>query len=115
MKKKETLFKNGVVIVLGLSLLLNIWVGWEWLNAPEYKIGILKKDLELSFDGAGRQQLIKMSKGLSVRNEMPRGLAGVGTFLPYRFSITIATDDPYLVDYSKPSRSTDVYTVGHLD
>lgn len=85
-----------------MSLLLNVAlacvVGVEKLSAPEDRVGVLTKNLEIgSFSGTAT--MFRLPKGLTVRDASPRFLAAIGQFEPYRFSIVITSEDESLINY----------------
>ena len=90
-------------IALVLSLLLNIYLGFDYLlwklNAPQDRRGILTKDVVVG-NFMGKNILFKIPKGITVRDESPQFLAAAGQFEPYRFSIVLTTQDEKVVNYS---------------
>jgi hypothetical protein len=93
-------------ILLFGSLLLNVallgWIGLDRFNAPSGRLGRLEKDITaVSIADRGRLPF-RLPKGLTVRDESPRGLAAAGMFEPYRFAIVITTEDEKVVNYGIP-------------
>lgn len=89
-------------VLFGTSVLLNVAlagvVALEKLNAPEDRIGVLTKDLEVgSFSGTAT--IFRLPKGLTVRDASPRFFAAVGQFEPHRFSIIITSENESVVNY----------------
>jgi len=100
-------------ILLIVSLIVNISVGIDLFNAPENKLGVLTKDVEvvMYFAGTDKKIIVSFPKGLTVKNESPRGFASISLFSPYRFSITIATGEDDLVDYSAKTLTDALYSI----
>jgi hypothetical protein len=95
---------------LSLSLILNVITLLDWFNAPEYKLGSLTRNVEMSISfSATQKQVITLPKGLTVRNATPRGFARISLLAPYRFSIYIADSEDDLVDYSKEPEMDELY------
>ncbi|MEX0271444.1 hypothetical protein AB3R30_20115 [Leptolyngbyaceae cyanobacterium UHCC 1019] len=93
--------------VLCISLLLNFLVLLNSCNSPEYKFGVLERDVPVVlYTISGKKVLLTLPKGLTVRNETPEGLARISLLAPYRFSVQIADGEDDLVDYSRSGRST---------
>jgi hypothetical protein len=99
-----------LTVLLGISMALNLLAWVDWSNAPEYKIGTLKKDVEVSVVFSSvEKQVIVLPKGLAVRNATPRGLARISLIAPYRFSIYIADGEDDLVDYLQEPKMDELY------
>lgn len=95
-----------LVLILIVSLIFNLrYVFKEW-NAPDYKIGTLRRDIKVSVYQTGTDdEEILLPQGLIVENRSPEGIPRIGQFEPERFSITITSDDPNLVnDSSKAAK-----------
>ena len=94
--------------ILGISILGNIVLGllllWINLNTPSNELGRLEKDIEVGVFMSD-STLLKLPRGLTVRNASERGLAAAGQFENERFSIVITSDDPDLVNYDLPKDS----------
>ena len=94
--------------ILGISIFGNIILGlillWINLNSPSNELGRLEKEVEIGVFMTD-STLLKLPKGLTVRNASERGLAAAGQFENERFSIVITSDDPYLVNYDLPKDS----------
>jgi hypothetical protein len=93
-------------VILAASLVLNVvFAGWLLLdrfNSPSGRLGRLEKDITAG-SIVDRQRIpFRLPKGLTVRDESPRGVAGIGMFEPYRFAVVITTDDSGAVNYSIP-------------
>jgi hypothetical protein len=93
------------LVLLCFSLLLNFLFLLNGINNPEYKFGVLTKDIPIVLRPIeGEQVIVILPKGLTVRNETPRGVAGVSLLAPYRFSVQIADGEDNLVNYSQNGR-----------
>ena len=103
-------------LVLAASVLLNLlllgYLALDRFNSPSRKLGILTRDIAAASIVDTGHIPFSLPKGLTVRDESPRGLAAAGMFEPYRFSIVITTDDPEAVSYAEASR--DLNQVGEL-
>lgn len=98
--------------ILGISFTVNIIFGlillWDNMNSPSYELGRLEKDIEIGVFMTD-STLLKLPRGLTVRNASERGLAAAGQFENERFSIVITSDDPDLVNYNLPRDSLQQY------
>ena len=94
--------------IFRISILLNIifliGFGLNWLNSPTYKLGRLEKDLEVGVFMSD-SSLMKIPKGLTVRNISEQGISAIGQFENERFEIVITSDDPDIVNYNLPKDS----------
>ena len=100
-------------IALTLSLVLNVVLGMVlfigWFNAPSGKLGVLQRDVVAKSKDPKVPFEIRLPRGLTVRNEDPRGISGIGMFEPYRFAVVLTTDYSDLVRYGPPKRQVNQY------
>ncbi len=85
-------------ILFLLGLLLN------YISSPTYKKGVLTQDIKVGFL-AGDSTILKIPKGITVRDVSPRGIGANGQFENNRFEIIITTDRDDLVNYDVPKDS----------
>lgn len=85
--------------VVVISILLNLFVIFDWMTLPDYKPGVLTQDITIADYGDDSKKIFKLPKGLTVIDFSPRGIATFGLFHPDRFSIVV-THGSDLVDYS---------------
>jgi hypothetical protein len=90
----RVLFVVSVVanVILGGSALINKF------NFPLDRSGVLTKNIKIGNFG-DKQTIFTLPKGLTVQDATPRGFAAIDLFEPYRFTITVTTEDMKLVDY----------------
>lgn len=88
--------RNWKKILFSASIILNIWSLLIWTNLPPSRCGVLIRDITVPLT---KDVTIILPKGLVVSDESPQGLAAIGQFDPYRFSIII-TSDFDMVDYN---------------
>ena len=97
--------KNIFRVSLILSLLLNIFLVGRAVFIqsfmPTDAIGELQQDIEVSSFETDTT-LFKIPKGTIVKNASPRGIAAMGQFENYRFTIIVTSDNPNLVNYNLP-------------
>jgi hypothetical protein len=90
-------------ILLFGSLLLNVvllgLIGLHRFNSPSGQLGRLERDITARSIADRERSTFRLPKGLTVRDESPRGLAAAGMFEPYRFAVVITTDDSKAVRY----------------
>jgi hypothetical protein len=84
-------------VVLIPSLVANVllagYLVLDRLNSPTRELGVLTRDVTARFpDGSGRT--FHLPKGMTVRDETPRGIAAAGMFAPYRFAIVVMAEQP---------------------
>ena len=109
-------------ILLSFSVLLNVGFGVLQLvdrwNAPEDRVGVLTRDLEVGSFG-GTNVIFSLPKGLTVRDASPRFLASIDVFEPHRFSVTMTTENEDLVNYqvdrSALRRDEELYSLDMAD
>jgi hypothetical protein len=88
-------------LVVFLSVLFNVWTLFDFSSLPDYKLGILKNDLEVASFRDTNKFLFKIPKGLAVLDASPRGLATLGAFHNNYIIFRIEVDDDgSMVDYS---------------
>jgi hypothetical protein len=97
--------KRSVVLVasLVLNLVLALVLVVAWFNSPSGKLGVLQRDVVARAKFSSPPLEVRLPRGLTVRNEDPRGLAAIGMFEPYRFSLVLTTEHPDLVRYDVPA------------
>lgn len=97
--------------IFWFSIILNILfiLGYLFnrINSPSNKLGILKEDVEVGYF-KGTEKVFVLPKGLTVKNESPRGLSAIGQFENERFSVII-TSDRDLVDYDVKKDSLNLF------
>jgi hypothetical protein len=113
--------KHPTVLIasLGASLLLNLSLALvlflNWFNSPSGELGVLQHEVVARAHGEKLPLELRLPRGLTVRNEDPRGLAAIGMFEPYRFSVVLTTESPELVRYGLPEKemnpSGELYSV----
>lgn len=96
-KSQKWIFRLSIAfnIVLILIFLLNE------VFSPSYKLGVLKKNINVGIFTVNDSTVFTLPKGLTVRDVSERGLGAIGQFENNRFDIIITSDDS-LVDYSEP-------------
>ena len=98
MNLRRKIWKSVLTLLILFSVVFNILTIFDWIIQPEYKLGILTQDIDLTVNGI--KTLFKLPKGLTVENASPRGIATAGLFFPHRFRIIVAASDEKFVDYS---------------
>jgi hypothetical protein len=90
-------------IVFFLSLAVNVVVGAiYWLNkhtSPLPRSGILTQGITIGPSWNKPGPVIRLPKGLMVRDASPRSIAASDLFEPNRFSITVGATSNSIVDY----------------
>ena len=72
-------------------------------NATSGRIGVLTRDIHAgSF--SDESVLFSLPKGLTVRDESPRGLNAIDLFEPHRYAIVLTTEDEKLIDFNSPKK-----------
>lgn len=91
-----------IILTLVISLVFNLVYAFEQWNRPDYKIGVLTKDVYIRIGSTETENgsCLLLPRGLVVENESPEGIPSIGQFDPERFSITVTSDSPTLVNYS---------------
>jgi hypothetical protein len=93
-RRRTLLFRLSLILnIVCLSIFIN-----EYFEFKSHRLGVLKQDMEVRFF-AGSDVLIRLPKGLTVRDASPQFLAAIGQFEPNRFSIVFTSDRANLVDY----------------
>jgi len=90
--------KGILLFLLIVSVLLNSYLLLEKVNKPTYRLGTLSQDVEVQRFGENNM-IFKLPKDLVVQDNSPRGLARIGEFEPYRFSIIISSSKTDIVNY----------------
>lgn len=89
----------ALVCSLAANLVLAYPLVNRAINDPIDRLGRLTRPVEVGAFG-GSDVLFRLPADLTVRDASPTGLAAIGQFEPYRFSIIVTTDDPELVSYA---------------
>ena len=107
--------RPGQILLTG-SVLLNIvligWIGLDRFNSPSGRLGRLERDITAASIMDKEKRTFRLPKGLTVRDESPRGLAAAGMFEPYRFAVVITTEDESAVRYGLPE--SELHQFGEL-
>lgn len=104
MNLRQKVWKYFLALLMLFSVGLNILTIFDWTSEPEYKLGVLTQDIEMTVNGI--EPLFTLPKGLTVENASPRGLATAGLFFPNRFRITVAASSEEFVDYSSHNKKS---------
>jgi hypothetical protein len=98
MKLKKILWGLGGLL-FSLSILFNLVTVIDLMNLPDYRTGVLLRDVEIADYSNDSKVLFKLPKGTNVMNVSPRGLASLGLFDRERFSIVVVTNNAKVVNY----------------
>ncbi|WP_298529558.1 hypothetical protein [uncultured Christiangramia sp.] len=94
--------------IFRISILMNIVFIISYLNSPSYDIGRLEKDIKIGIFTSD-STMLKIPKGITVRNASQRGISSIGQFENERFELVITSDDPNLVNYDVPEDSLQAF------
>ena len=87
-------------ILFFISILFNIFTMISSLNQPDYKLGILKRDVNIADYNDDSKVVFKLPKGMTIVDVSPRGLPSIGLFNAERFSFTIVGSSSDFTEYS---------------
>jgi hypothetical protein len=97
MKIRKLLWRLLIV----LSIFFNIFTFVDRTAMPDYKLGSLRQDIEVSDYGDDSKVLFRLPKNITVMDVSPRGIATIGLFDSERFSIVVvAPGSADFIDYS---------------
>jgi hypothetical protein len=100
MKKRKWIF----IISVTFNIAFIIGYILNYINSPNYKLGVLQKDIKVGVISNNDTTLFLLPKGITVRNVSPQGIGAIGQFENNRFEIIITTDREDVVDYKIPEK-----------
>ena len=95
---KKLIYKLLFILSIAANILLCGSALLNKFNSSPNRSGILTKDVKIGTFGE-KKTIFTLPKGLTVQDATPRGFAAIDLFEPYRFTITVTTEDIKLVDY----------------
>ena len=98
MKRTNLIF----IVIWMVSILANLLFLIDYYNRPTYRLGKLKKDINIDSFGSTKTNPFLLPKGMVIMDDSPRGIASAGLFRPDRITFSIMIDRD-LVDYSQSS------------
>ncbi len=95
---KKLIYKLLFIFSIVANILLGRSAQLNKFNSSPNRSGILTKDIKIGTSGE-KKTFFTLLKGLTIQDATPRGFAAIDLFEPYRFTITVTTEDIKLVDY----------------